>query len=146
MWSVCHMSVTQNELNKCVLRWNKNYLMQGPHRVMTEICSSRGMEETPFQPPFQHVHVQTDGTSQASHTHWDVPFPPSDSLCFFFFFPDMQPSSLFFTLHYFFPSLPDLCLHAVLSRWAPASMIPAVCSRWKNNGWKTYKQGGVTMD
>lgn len=115
-------------------RWNKNYLMQGPHWVMTEICGSHGMEKMPFQPPFHGGHGQTDGTSQASHKHWDFPCPPtvsaSSSLT-------CNPS-YWSSLSIFSPSLPDLCLHAVFSCWAPASMFPAVCSRRKN------KQRGLT--
>lgn len=106
----------------------------GAHQVMTEICSSHRMEEMPFQPPFHHALVQTDRTSQASHKHQDLPFPTS-----YFASSSLTCNPPHSSLYFFFPSLTDLCLHAVLSCWAPASMIPAVCSRWRTMGGKTLQ-------
>ena len=43
------------------------------------------------------------------------------------------------------PSLPDLCLFAVLSCLAPASPIAAALSRGRNDGWENATSGGEQL-
>lgn len=146
MWWVCHMPVIQNKPNERGPSWNKNYLMQGPHQFMTEICSSNSVEEMPFQPPFQHVHVQMElhrlpASTGTFPSHLPTVSASSSSSL------TCSPPHYSSFCHCFFPfpawPLPPCC--ALLL--GPCFHDPCCVQQMKEQQvGKPYKQRGMTVD